>query len=157
LQNFKKYRHATIEFQEGLTGIVGGNGSGKSTIVEAIAWTLYGNKASSIKRELIKNTHANDNEPVTATLFIKQYNKDIKIFRSMKGKNHYPDAILYMNNDIISSGTRDVDKKLEEILNISYQDFMKTFYARQKDLDNLLKEGGWVRGSSLLKCWDWRT
>jgi len=112
LRNFKKYRRATIEFQDGLTGIVGSNGSGKSTIVDAIAWALYGNKASSIKKDLIKNTHANDNEPVDVTLFIRQDDKDIKIFRNMSGKSLSPDATLYINSDIIASGTRDVDKKL---------------------------------------------
>ena len=151
LRNFKKYRRATIEFQEGLTGIVGSNGSGKSTIVEAIAWALYGNKASTIKRDLIKNTHANDNEPVDVILCLRQDNKDLKISRSMKGKYLSPDATLYINNDPIASGYRDVDQKLEEILNISYQDFMKTFYARQKDLDNLLKEGGTGKREYLLK------
>jgi len=151
LRNFKKYRRATIEFQDGLTGIVGSNGSGKSTIVDAIAWALYGNKASSIKKDLIKNTHANDNEPVDVTLFIRQDDKDIKIFRNMSGKSLSPDATLYINSDIIASGTRDVDKKLEEILRISYQDFMKTFYARQKDLDNLLKEGAMGKREYLLK------
>lgn len=37
MHNFKKFRRAEVEFQDGLTGIVGGNGAGKSTIVEAIA------------------------------------------------------------------------------------------------------------------------
>ncbi len=44
-----------------------------------------------------------------------------------------------------------MDQRLEEILKISYQDFMKTFYARQKDLDNLLKEGGVGKREYLLK------
>ena len=55
MRNFKKFRRAEVEFQDGLTGIVGSNGAGKSTIVEAIAWALYGNRASSIKRDFIRN------------------------------------------------------------------------------------------------------
>ncbi len=55
MRNFKKFRRAEVEFQDGLTGIVGSNGTGKSTIVEAIAWALYGNRASSIKRDFIRN------------------------------------------------------------------------------------------------------
>ena len=151
LRNFKKYRRATIEFQEGLIGIVGSNGAGKSTIVEGIAWALYGNKASAIKRELLKNARANDNEPVEVTLHLRQDHHDLKIYRSMKGKNLNPEATMYINNEIIAYGTKDVDYKLEEILNISYQDFMRTFYARQKDLDNLLKEGGTGKREYLLK------
>lgn len=151
LRNFKKYRRASIEFSDGLMGIVGSNGSGKSTIVEAIAWALYGNKASAIKRELIKNSHASENEPVEVTLFLRRDNNYLRISRSMKGKNLSPDATLYINNDPIAFGTRDVDQKLGDFLNIGYQDFMKTFYARQKDLDNLLKEGGTGKREYLLK------
>ena len=55
IRNFKKFRRADVDFQDGLTGIVGSNGAGKSTIVEAVAWALYGNRASSIKRDYIRN------------------------------------------------------------------------------------------------------
>ena len=56
-----------------------------------------------------------------------------------------------MDGQRIAAGTKEVDQRLEDILKISYQDFMKTFYARQKDLDNLLKEGGMGKREYLLK------
>ena len=62
-----------------------------------------------------------------------------------------PEANLLLDGQRIATGTKDVDQRLEEILKISYQDFMKTFYARQKDLDNLLKEGGSGKREYLLK------
>ena len=151
LRNFKKYRRAELEFQEGLTGIVGGNGAGKSTIVEAIAWALYGNKASAIKRDLLKNTSAGDSDNVEVKLFLSMGKQELTIYRSMKGKSLIPEAVLFLDSLMIASGSREVDLKLEEMLNISYQDFMKTFYARQKDLDNLLKEGGPGKREYLLK------
>lgn len=151
LRNFKKYRRAELEFQEGLTGIVGGNGAGKSTIVEAIAWALYGNKASAIKRDLLKNTRASDSDNVEVKLFLNIGKQELTIYRSMRGKSLIPEAVLFLDNLMIASGSREVDLKLEEMLNISYQDFMKTFYARQKDLDNLLKEGGPGKREYLLK------
>ena len=42
LLNFRQHADTSIEFDSGLTGIVGANGTGKSTILEAIAWALYG-------------------------------------------------------------------------------------------------------------------
>jgi len=68
MRNFKKFRRAEVEFQDGLTGIVGGNGSGKSTIVEAIAWSLYGSRASSIKKDFIRNSLAGEGDPVEVKL-----------------------------------------------------------------------------------------
>jgi exonuclease SbcC len=41
LKNVKSYQHATIEFLEGINGICGQNGNGKSTILEAIGFALF--------------------------------------------------------------------------------------------------------------------
>ena len=41
LKNVKSYNHETIEFLEGINGICGQNGHGKSTILEAIGYVLF--------------------------------------------------------------------------------------------------------------------
>ncbi len=41
LKNIKSYGHETIEFHEGINGICGQNGHGKSTILEAIGYALF--------------------------------------------------------------------------------------------------------------------
>ncbi len=151
MRNFKKFRRADVDFQDGLTGIVGGNGAGKSTIVEAIAWALYGNRASGIKRDFLRNSRAGDSDPVEIRLTMSLGKQEMTIYRAMKGKALMPEAFLLLDGQRIASGTKEVDQRLEEILKISYQDFMKTFYARQKDLDNLLKEGGMGKREYLLK------
>ena len=151
LRNFKKYRRAEIEFLDGLTGIVGGNGAGKSTIVEAVAWALYGSKASTIKRDFIKNARAGENDSVGVVLSLRMGNQELSISRGMRGKSMSPEAALDIDGHRVASGSREVDGRLEEMLKISFQDFMKTFYARQKDLDNLLREGGTGKREYLLK------
>ena len=151
IRNFKKFRRADVDFQDGLTGIVGSNGAGKSTIVEAVAWALYGNRASSIKRDYIRNVRSGDSDSVEIRLGLSLGSRELTIYRAMKGKSLIPEANLLLDGQRIATGTKDVDQRLEEILKISYQDFMKTFYARQKDLDNLLKEGGSGKREYLLK------
>ena len=151
MKNFKKFRRAELEFSDGLTGIVGSNGSGKSTIVDAIAWALYGNRASGIKRDFIRNARARESDAVEASLTISLGKQELVIYRSMKGKGLTPEAYLVLDGQRIATGSREVDARLEAILKISYQDFMKTFYARQKDLDNLLKEGAMGKREYLLK------
>ncbi|HPS90657.1 MAG TPA: SMC family ATPase [Methanothrix sp.] len=151
VKNFKKIRHAEVDFFDGLTGIVGSNGAGKSTIVEAIAWALYGNRASAIKRDFIRNARAGESDSVEARLTLSLGRQEMVIYRAMKGKSLLAEAFLMLDGRRIASGSKEVDGRLEEILKISYQDFMKTFYARQKDLDNLLKEGGMGKREYLLK------
>ncbi len=41
LEDIKSHREATFEFQRGTTAITGANGAGKTTIIEAVAWTLF--------------------------------------------------------------------------------------------------------------------
>jgi exonuclease SbcC len=41
LENIKSYRRAEFAFERGTTAIMGRNGAGKTTIIEAIAWALF--------------------------------------------------------------------------------------------------------------------
>lgn len=41
LEDIKSHREAAFEFQRGTTAITGENGAGKTTIIEAVAWTLF--------------------------------------------------------------------------------------------------------------------
>ena len=41
LEDIKSHREATFNFQRGTTAITGENGAGKTTIIEAVAWTLF--------------------------------------------------------------------------------------------------------------------
>src|SRR2546430_62291 len=45
LVNFRQHADTELEFGPGITGIIGPNGSGKTSILEAIAWALYGVQA----------------------------------------------------------------------------------------------------------------
>ncbi len=41
LEDIKSHHAATFEFERGTTAITGANGAGKTTIIEAVAWTLF--------------------------------------------------------------------------------------------------------------------
>src|SRR5512137_2977727 len=116
MRNFKKFRRADLEFSDGLTGILGSNGAGKSTIVEAIAWALYGNRASSLKREFIRNSRARESDAVEVALTISLGKQELAIHRAMRGKGMTPEAHLALDGQRIATGAKEVDGKLEEIL-----------------------------------------
>lgn len=53
LKNFRTHRSASFDFAEGVTGIVGGNGSGKSSIVEAVIFLLTGEGYGKTKADML--------------------------------------------------------------------------------------------------------
>lgn len=58
LSNFKVHRDRHFEFQPGINAICGENGSGKSSIIEAIAWTLFDAKTYTQTDLIRKGTKA---------------------------------------------------------------------------------------------------
>lgn len=54
LVNFRNHRNLRLELKEGVTGIIGPNGTGKSSIIEAILFALTGRFYGTTKAELLK-------------------------------------------------------------------------------------------------------
>lgn len=55
LKNFKSHGDRQFEFQPGTNAICGENGAGKTSILEAIAWTLFNYRGSYKNEDLIRN------------------------------------------------------------------------------------------------------
>lgn len=55
LKNFKAHQERCFEFQPGTNAICGENGAGKTSILEAIAWTLFNYQGDYSKDDLIRN------------------------------------------------------------------------------------------------------
>lgn len=55
LQNFKAHGDRHIDFYPGVNAISGENGAGKTSILEAIAWTLFNYRGAYTKDDLIRN------------------------------------------------------------------------------------------------------
>src|SRR5437764_13610345 len=58
LVNFRQHADTELEFGPGITGIIGPNGSGKTSILEAIAWALYGVQAVRGDKDSIRRLGA---------------------------------------------------------------------------------------------------
>ena len=53
LKNFRTHRSASFDFTSGVTAIIGGNGSGKSSVVEAILFLFTGEGYGKTKAEML--------------------------------------------------------------------------------------------------------
>ena len=62
LKNFKRFKVEEIHFKDGITGILGNNGTGKSSIVQAIFFALYGVQATGLSADYIVSSFASPRE-----------------------------------------------------------------------------------------------
>lgn len=137
LENFKKYRSFEIEFSEGLIGIIGKNGSGKSTIFEAIFFALYGELKHKGYKEIVKNSNADPKDTLAVELEFEFDAVSYKIVREFRGKKLNANAKLYKNGTLVSSGSKEVSAFVEELTKMSKEAFIHTIFASQKELSNL--------------------
>lgn len=137
LENFKKYTAYDIEFGEGLVGIIGKNGSGKSSIFEAILFALYGEAKTRGNKELLRNANAGEKEAVIVELAFEFEGVEYKIVREFRGKTMSANAKLYKNQELTTTGAKEVTNAIVKLTKMSKEAFMHTLFASQKELTSL--------------------
>ncbi len=140
LKNFKRFRHQEIRFRDGITGILGNNGTGKSSIVEAIFFALYGVQATGISSDYIVSSFASPRERCEVRLDFRIAGDDYTVLRTFrKGKSIQHDATFHRAGKLRATGVSQVEAEVQRTLGMGAVDFRNTVYAAQKDLLTLLE------------------
>jgi exonuclease SbcC len=139
LQNYRRYTDQLVEFPNGLIGIVGKNGVGKSTLIEAIGWCLYGNNAARTNKDEIKKTSANPREDCKVILEMIIGDDTFKIERELRGTNSTGMARLFVNGNSSAhvSGSGEVSDYISRRTGMDHVAFFTSVFAKQKELNAL--------------------
>ena len=137
LKNFRKFQDSYIEFPDGVTGIVGLNGAGKSTIFEAVAWTLYGPVAARTSADQIKREDAEHSDPCRIELEFIFGDDSYRIVREMTGKNLTASATATVNEVLAANGAEVVSRFIQKKLGMDFKSFYTSIFAKQKELNAL--------------------
>ena len=137
LKNYKKYQDETIEFYDGMTGILGKNGVGKTSLVEAVLFALYGIKNTGLNNNFINSSESDDFAHVILEFSI---DKDVyKIERKFKkGTRNTHKAKLYRNGSLYVDSSSQIEIELEKIIGMNIYDFKNSVYSGQKELMNIV-------------------
>ena len=140
LKNFKRFRDEEIRFKDGITGILGNNGTGKSSLVQAIFFALYGVQATGIAADYIVSSFASPKEKCEVRLDFRIGGDTYTVVRTFrKGKTVTHDATFHKNGKLMATGVSQVETEVKRTLGMGPVDFRNTIYAGQKDLLTLLE------------------
>ncbi len=137
LKNFRKFKNTTIEFPDGIVGVIGLNGVGKSTIFESIAWVLYGSVAARTSTEEIRRQDADKKETCRVELDFIFEEEKIRVVREIKGKSLTASATATINGKIAATGADVVTKFIQKKLGMDFKSFFTSIFAKQKELNTL--------------------
>ncbi|MCX6690371.1 MAG: SMC family ATPase [Methanoregula sp.] len=140
LKNFKRFRDEEIKFRDGITGILGNNGTGKSSIVEAIFFALFGTeRTGSLQGDYIVSSFASPREKCEVRLDFRIGGDNYTVVRTIrKGKTGH-DATFHREGKLMATGVSQVETEIRRTLGMGRVDFKNTIYAAQKDLLILLE------------------
>jgi exonuclease SbcC len=140
VRNFKRFKDEEIHFKDGITGILGNNGTGKSSLVQAVFFALYGVQATGIGADYIVSSFASPKEKCEVRLDFRIGGDSYTVLRTFKkGKSVTHDATFHKNGKLMATGVSQVETEVKRTLGMGPVDFRNTIYAGQKDLLTLLE------------------
>ncbi len=136
LKNYRRFRELELELPEDLIGIIGNNGTGKTTIVEAIGWCLYGNRIRRTDKQDIRSQFCDAPDTCSVELIFICGDHEYRVVRQLKGKAATVEAAIYLNvnSEPVAVQERGVNEYVEQLLNLDYKSFFISVFAKQRDL-----------------------
>ena len=155
IKNIRSYKEGEIEFPEGSTLLMGDIGSGKTSVLLAIEFALFGLQPSQKANSILRN---NETE-AQVILEIEIEDSKIIIERGLKksGKSvAQTDCAITINNERFEGSVTEVKTKILEILSYP-QEFAKktndlykfTVYTPQEEMKQIIMESNDVRLNTL--------
>lgn len=130
LLNFRQHADTELTFETGLTGIIGPNGVGKSTILEAVAWALYGGDTARGGKDSIRFTRAAPRAQVRVELDFELAGHRYRVVRGLTMAEVYLDG----GDQPIANSATAVGDLLQRRLGMTRTEFFNTYFTGQKEL-----------------------
>jgi DNA repair protein SbcC/Rad50 len=145
LRNWKSHIESDLQFQPGTNVLVGSMGAGKSSILQAISFALFGTfaelkhrniKSSDVISRSAEHKIAEINLSITSPL-----NKNFQIKRKIDAKKNMAEGSVRDAEGKLVAGpqTTQVNEFIKKELGVDDEIFLRTVYAMQNDIDMILK------------------
>lgn len=129
LREWRSFQSCDLEFPDGLIGVRGTNGAGKTTIAEAIAWALFGKLRAGARVGDVPRQGAGGTSSVELTFRLGP-----TIYRVKRVVGGAATFWIGDSDEPESTQTRATNEAIVRELGIGYESFQRTVFARQKDV-----------------------
>ena len=131
LRNYRVFAdELELDVPAGLVGVYGANGAGKSCLVGAVPWALFG--YSRTGNDEVR-TAGVDGESLVEVEFEHEGHRYV-VARTVSGINHTVRARAVVDGVLVSDGVRDTARYVRSVLGIDDAAFRASVFAEQKQL-----------------------
>jgi exonuclease SbcC len=136
--NWRTYEQFQVQFKPGITFIMGTNGKGKTSLLEAIAYALTGEPSTVLERgKLLRNPQKLATVHLSVTINEQQYRIERSQSRTRADKAK---LIRLSDQKILASNHKQVTGQIEQLLNVSTDFLQRIVYMAEGDVYRFLKE-----------------
>ncbi len=144
MKNFKSHRDTKIEFNTGISIIMGDNGAGKSSILEAVSFALFKQHSGKKIEQLIRVDRQNPagQNKMSVELEFTSSGRTYKVLRE-RGKSTSKAKIEIKEENrfqTLSIGDKQVTDDVQALLEMDGDLFLNAVYVRQGEIANLVNK-----------------
>lgn len=143
LENWKTHKKSELNFDNGTNVLIGKMGSGKTSLIEAICFGLFGTfpalqrKEISLEEIIMSKPYENDYAKIKLEF---EYRGELFSVERSIFKKKSSQAKLYKNEEFLAGPqVSEVSRKIAELLEVDYELFARAIYSEQNQMDYFLK------------------
>ncbi len=139
LENFKSHSKSEFTFSKGTNVLVGRMGSGKSSVLDALCFALYGTFPRLTRRDLSVEDLVSMGSGADFASVELEFEKSGKKYSVMRkiGKK-ITDAQVRCEGKLVQKGAKQSTQYIQSVLGVDYELFTRAIYSEQNRMDYLL-------------------
>lgn len=140
LTNWRSHSSSHFEFSKGTNILVGKMGAGKSSVMDALCFALFGTFPKLARKETTLADTINFRNKTAACSVEISFKKNSDVYNISRSFSHLssPSASIYKNEKLFEKGPKAVTDAACKLLSIDFDSFVRAVYSEQNKIDSLL-------------------